>query len=61
MALPGMANLARKYRGELNENMSVMRSERYSACRQSGERPALLSQLLWPGVPDFHGALRADQ
>jgi hypothetical protein len=60
MALPGMANLARKYRGELNENMSAMRSERYSACCQSCERPTLLSQMLWPSVADFHGALCAD-
>jgi len=59
MAFPGMANLARKYRGELNGNMSVMRSERYSAYRQFCERPTVLSQMLWPGMPDFHGALCA--
>src|SRR5258706_2258209 len=37
--------------------MSVMRSRRYSAYRQSGEWPTFLSQLLCPGLPNFHGTL----
>src|SRR5882672_2422390 len=36
-----------------------LRSKRCSAHRQSGESTTLLSQMLRPGVSNFHGALCA--
>jgi hypothetical protein len=43
-----------------NEDVSDLRRKHDSAYRQHPKPAAVLPRMLWPGVPDFHGALCAD-